>query len=94
MGSLRAHIVIPEDFLKKVDAEVGPRGRSAYIIELAQSEYRRRKLLEFLESDKPVWRDEDHPELVALGTDGWVRQKRSEWDDRAKRVRERMESGE
>lgn len=41
---------------------------------------RRRKelLLAFLASDEPAWRDEDHPDLVAMGTYAWVRKLRAE----------------
>jgi hypothetical protein len=30
-------------------------------------------LLAFLNSEEPAWRDEDHPDIVALGTYEWVR---------------------
>ena len=92
MGSQRAHIVIPAEFLAKIDAEVGPRKRSAYIIELAQAEYRRRKLLAFLESKEPVMRDEDHPELAAMGTVAWVKSQRRGWEERMDRLHDRNES--
>jgi hypothetical protein len=36
---------------------------------------RREKLLRFLESDAPAWKDADHPEL-ADGTAAWVRRLR------------------
>jgi hypothetical protein len=97
MGSLRTHVVIPADFLAKIDAEVGPRKRSAYLVELAQAEFRRRKFLEFvdmIERDGPVMKDEDHPELAAMGTAAWVRQQRHGWDARAQRLREHEDSSE
>lgn len=71
MGMHRAHIVLPDDLVKEIDAEVGPRGRSAFLVELARAELRRRKLLAFLRSDEPAWKDEDHPEL-ANGSAAWV----------------------
>jgi hypothetical protein len=34
---------------------------------------RRERLLAFLAREEPAWRDEDHPDLVAVGTYAWVR---------------------
>jgi hypothetical protein len=78
MATLRAHIVLPAQLARDIDEIAGPRGRSAFLVETAAKEVRRRKLLAFLQSDEPVWRDENHPELVELGTAGWVRSLRSE----------------
>lgn len=73
----RAHILIPGDLLREIDALVGPRGRSAFLLETARREVQRRKLLQFLESDQPAWKAEDHPEL-SRGAANWVRQLREE----------------
>jgi hypothetical protein len=75
----RAHIIIPGDLLREIDALVGPRGRSAFLLETARQEVQRRKLLRFLESDGEAWNSEDHPELSG-GAGAWVRdlRKRSE----------------
>jgi hypothetical protein len=45
-----------------------------------EDDERRRKelLLAFLACEEPVWRDEDHPDLVAVGTYAWVRALRDE----------------
>jgi alkylation response protein AidB-like acyl-CoA dehydrogenase len=64
MATLRAHIVLPAQLARDIDEIAGPRGRSAFLVETAAKEVRRRKLLAFLQSDEPVWRDENHPELV------------------------------
>jgi hypothetical protein len=80
-GTQRAHILIPGDLLREIDALVGPRGRSAFLLETAREEVQRRKLLHFLESDHPAWRAEDHPELAG-GTAAWVRQLRQQSDGR------------
>jgi len=83
MGSTqRAHILIPVDLLREIDAIVGPRGRSAFLLETAREEVRRRKLLRFLESDEPAWREQDHPEL-GEGSAAWVRKLRAEGERRA-----------
>ena len=81
MGTQRAHIVLPDDLIAEIDAAVGPRGRSAFLVETARAELRRRKLLAFLRSEGAVWRDEDHPEL-ASGTEAWVRNLRKQSDKR------------
>lgn len=81
MKTKRAHILLPYDLVREIDAIVGPRGRSAFLVETAREAVRRRKLLEFLEGDSPGWKDADHPEL-AKGTEAWVRQLRRESDKR------------
>lgn len=75
--SHRAHIFLPEDLLRDIDALVGPRGRSAFLAETARNEVRRQKLLRFLEAKKPTWRGADHPEM-ANGSAAWVRTIRRE----------------
>jgi hypothetical protein len=81
-GTQRAHILIPSDLLREIDALVGPRGRSAFLLETARQEVQRRKLLRFLESEQPAWKAEDHPELVG-GAAGWVREVRKQSERRA-----------
>jgi hypothetical protein len=78
MATQRTHIVLPVELAKQIDELVGPRGRSAFIVETTAKEVRRRKLLAFLQSDQPAWRDQDHPDLVELGTAEWVRSLRNE----------------
>ena len=80
MGTQRTHIVLPQQLIDDIDALVGPRGRSAFLVETAQAEVRRRRLLEFLHSPEPAWRDEDHPELAEKGTAVWVREMRQQSD--------------
>jgi len=73
----RAHILIPADLLREIDAIVGPRGRSAFLLETAKEEVRRRKLLSFLENEVPAWQERDHPELKGDAA-SWVRKLRAE----------------
>jgi hypothetical protein len=80
-GTQRTHIIIPRDLVREIDALVGPRGRSAFLLETARQEVQRRKLLRFLEGEQPSWRAEDHPEFNA-GTAAWVRQVRQQSDGR------------
>jgi hypothetical protein len=77
MKTKRAHILLPQDLVREIDAIVGPRGRSAFLVETAREAVRRRKLLRFLESDTPAWRDADHPELAG-GAVAFVRELRQE----------------
>ena len=92
MGTQRAHIVLPAELIAEIDSEVGPRGRSAFLAEVARRELNKRKQLAFLNSDEIVWKDEDHPELAAQGTYKWVRSLRNEWDARADKALSRRES--
>jgi len=80
MITQRAHVVLPQHLVAQIDALVGARGRSAFLTEVAQKELKRRRLLAFLQSDEPVWKDEDHPELAG-GTEAWVRKLRAESGD-------------
>ena len=77
MPSRRAHVLLPEDLVKEIDSLVGPRGRSAFLVDTARNEVRRQKLLKFLENDTPAWKDKDHPELQQ-GAARWVRKLRAE----------------
>jgi hypothetical protein len=79
MGSQRAHIVLPQELIEEIDSLVGPRGRSAFLVETARTELRRRHLLSFLRSGNPAWKEQDHPEL-AQGTQGWVKELRRQSD--------------
>ena len=90
MKTKRAHILLPADLVKEIDAIVGPRGRSAFLVETAREAVKRRKLLRFLESDTPAWKEAGHPEL-ASGSAAWVRELRRESD--AKRTKKRRPSG-
>ena len=87
MSTRRAHIFLPEELLREIDALVGPRGRSSFLVETARNEVRRQKLLQFLESSadqQTGWNDKDHPEL-AKGAAAWVREMRSESETRGVR---------
>jgi hypothetical protein len=88
VGTQRAHILIPGDLLREIDALVGPRGRSAFLLETARQEVQRRKLLRFLESGEAAWKAEAHPELKG-GAETWVRalRKQSERGPRGRRKR-------
>jgi hypothetical protein len=86
MGSQRAHIILPQELIEEIDAVVGPRGRSAFLVETARAELRRRRLLTFLRDDQPAWSERDHPEL-SVGADAWVKHIRSEGEKRVPKAR-------
>jgi len=77
VGLQRAHIVLPHELIEEIDSMVGPRGRSAFLVETARAELRRRRLLSFLRDDQAAWDDKDHSEL-ARGPGAWVRALRRE----------------
>jgi hypothetical protein len=70
-------VLLPEDLVREIDRLVGPRGRSAFLVETARNEVRRQRLLQFLNSKEVVWKEEDHPELKH-GAGSWVRKLRME----------------
>lgn len=88
MNRRRAHVLLPDDLLADIDSLVGPRGRSAFLIDVLREEVNRRRLLAFLNSPDPLWKDEDHPEM-ADGSEAWVRRMR---DDDLGREREKLGS--
>jgi hypothetical protein len=63
--------------VKEIDSIVGPRGRSAFLVETAREAARKKKLLHFFDSDAPAWKDAEHPEL-ADGAPAWVSELRQE----------------
>ena len=86
MATIRAHVVLSAELAREIDKLAGPRGRSAFLVETAEKEVRRRKLMAFLDRGQPAWREEDHPDMAALGSAEWVRQRRNEQSDRQKRL--------
>jgi hypothetical protein len=87
MGSQRTHIILPQELIAEIDAVVGPRGRSAFLVETARAELRRRRLLAFLNDDQPAWTESNHPEL-AEGSAAWVKRLRDEGEKRIPTVRQ------
>jgi len=90
MHTHRTHVILPHDLIAEIDALVGPRGRSAFLVETARSELKRRQLLAFLSRSEPAWREEDHPELAA-GSAAWVRKLRAQEEARrSSRLKKRI----
>ncbi len=86
MSTVRAHIVLPARLVEEIDALVGPRGRSAFLVETAEKELRRRRLLKFLENEQPAWKEEDHPDIAEVGAAVWVHNLRRERSPRQKKL--------
>ena len=86
MNTKRAHVLLPEDLLREIDALVGPRGRSSFLVETAREEVRRQRLLHFLDSKDTAWKTKDHPELAG-GAGSWVRKLRTESEGRSVALR-------
>lgn len=85
MATLRTHIVLPTKLAKDIDELAGPRGRSAFLVEIAEKEVRRLRLLAFLDRGEPAWREEDHPDIASKGAAAWVHNLR-----RARSARQRQ----
>ena len=85
MGIQRAHIVLPEELIQEIDSLVGPRGRSAFLVETARAELRRRRLLSFFRDEKPAWQSQDHPEIGSNAA-AWVKRLRKDNEKRIPRT--------
>lgn len=79
--SHRTHVVIPQEVVTAIDAVVGARGRSRFLVEAAQRELRRLAQSKALERAAGAWSAKDHPELKK-GAAAWVRSLRSEGQQR------------
>ncbi len=83
------HVVFPDELLQAIDELVGPRGRTAFLVETAQAEVRRRRLSAWLRNDEPAWKDENHPELKG-GSAAWVRKLRAEKSSRTRTIEAKL----
>lgn len=73
----RTHVMLPDDLLAEIDALVGQRQRSAFLVEVLREEVNRRRLLKILDNPEPVLKDTDYPEFRD-GSEAWVRRLREE----------------
>ena len=81
MNTKRTHIVIPQQLVAEIDATVGKRGRSLFLVQAAEKELIRLRQIKALETAAGSWKDKDHPELK-LGAAHWVKQLRRDYDRR------------
>lgn len=91
MANLRAHIVLPSELVEEIDSLVGRRGRSAFLVEIAKAEVKRRKLKAFLQRKEPAWTDENHPDIAAIGASAWVSSQRDQKSERQLRLDAKLE---
>ncbi len=73
----RTHVVMPRELVAQIDALVGKRSRSRFLVDAASQELRRLRQLKALKQAAGAWKTKDHPELKA-GAASWVRELRSE----------------
>ncbi len=81
----RTHVVIPSGVVSAIDAAVGRRGRSRFIVQAAERELKRLAQAKALRAAAGSWAERDHPEL-RTGSATWVKWIRSEGDRRLARV--------
>lgn len=74
--------MLPVELAAEIDKIAGPRGRTAFLIESAEKEVRRMKLLAFLDDSRPAWREESHPEIAKAGSAAWTRNLRQRKSNR------------
>lgn len=82
--SHRTHVVIRPELVSAIDAVVGKRGRSRFLVQAAERELKRLAQVRALQAAAGSWRDADHPELKR-GPAAWVKQLRSEDEKRLRR---------
>jgi metal-responsive CopG/Arc/MetJ family transcriptional regulator len=83
--SKRTHIVIPDQLAQDIDAVVGKRGRSGFLIAAAMHELSRLRQLQAIEQVAGLWKDKDHPELKQ-GAARWVAKQRQLDERRLKKA--------
>lgn len=71
----------PPDLVAEIDQLVGPRKRSAFLVDVAWREIKRQRLLKVFENQEPIWKDADHLEL-SDGSEAWIRKLRLEAEGR------------
>jgi hypothetical protein len=89
MRRSRAIIEIPQDLANRLDAVAGSGNRSKFVVQLLDHELRRRRQLEVLRAPGSTWKDEDHPDLAAIGEEEWVRRRRQEGESRLRQFQEK-----
>jgi hypothetical protein len=81
----RTHVVLPSGVISAIDAAVGQRGRSRFIVQAAERELRRLAQAKAIRAAAGSWADRAHPELRE-GSAAWVKRIRSEGEQRLTRI--------
>jgi hypothetical protein len=84
MGTIRAHITLPEDLINELDRVVEKRQRSQFVAEAVRKELLLTRQKRALRLAAGSWKDKDHPDLKA-GSLAWVRRMRRESEERFQR---------
>lgn len=80
----RAHVVLPEDLLLRIDRQVGKRKRSRFLVEAAEEKLDRERLVAAIDRAAGAWKPHDHPEWKRKGgIPAAVRALRKEWGRRS-----------
>lgn len=77
----RTHIVIPRELVDRIDAMIGKRGRSTFLVGAASRELKRLEQIKALKQAQGIWKSEDHPELSG-GSAKWVHSLRAQESQR------------
>jgi hypothetical protein len=94
MAQKRTHFFIPEELLAEMDKVAGKGKRNTLVVEILDLEIKRRRLMQLLSDETPIWKDDDHPELKD-GAYAWVRRMRDADDQRSrKKLGDWLEPGE
>ena len=82
----RAHVVLPEDLLLRIDRTIGKRKRSRFLVEAAEEKLDRDRLLAAIDAAAGSWKTADHPEWKrAGGASAYIRETRKEWENRGRK---------
>jgi hypothetical protein len=74
----------PAGVAAEIEKIAGARGSVAFLVDLANREIKRQRLLKTFQNRDPIWKDEDHPEMGG-DSDNWIRQMRAESEARFER---------
>ena len=86
MEKQRTHVSIPEAIVVEIDARVGKRRRSDFLVEAAVKELVRHRQIAAVELAAGSWKAKDYPELsTERGVSNFVRKMRREGDVRLKK---------
>lgn len=65
MEKQRTHVSIPEGIVIEIDALVGKRRRSEFLVQAAEKELVRHRQLAAVQATAGTWKTKDYPELSA-----------------------------
>jgi metal-responsive CopG/Arc/MetJ family transcriptional regulator len=85
---MRAHLILPDELVERVDALVGKRKRSRFVEEAVRERLRREALTAALEGTAGALSMEKHPDWATPDkAAAWVRASRHQGDERLRKVR-------